>query len=221
MSWRWEDSEKEFKKAISLNPNYPTAHHWYEILLRSLGRLDEALAEIKHAQELDPLSPVFEVNIGAVYIMKGDLDSAMERSRRLVELDPNFPLAHQISGSVCLKQRRYAEAIAEFQQNVANDRSAYSLSYLGHAYAMAGRRDEALAVLKELDGKYNKRESLPQYQAGVYAGLGDKDQAFAWLEKGFQDKNGSLDFVVMETSFDPIRSDPRYADLLRRMGLRP
>jgi len=221
MSWRWEDSEKEFKKAISLNPNYPTAHHWYEILLRSLGRLDEALAEIKRAQELDPLSPVFEVNIGAVYVMKGDLDSAMERSRRLVELDPNFPLAHQISGSVCLKQRRYAEAIAEFQQNVTNDRSAYSLSYLGHAYAMAGRRDEALAALKELDGKYNKRESLAQYQAAVYAGLGDKDQAFAWLEKGFQDKNGSLDFVVMEVSFDPLRGDPRYADLLRRMGLRP
>lgn len=221
MSWRWEDSEREFKKAISLNPNYPTAHHWYEILLRSLGRLDEALAEIKRAQELDPLSPVFEVNIGAVYVMKGDLDSAMERSRRLVELDPNFPLAHQISGSVCLKQRRYAEAIAEFQQNVTNDRSAYSLSYLGHACAMAGRRDEALAVLKELDGKYNKRESLAQYQAAVYAGLGDKDQAFAWLEKGFQDKNGSLDFVVMEVSFDPLRSDPRYADLLRRMGLRP
>jgi len=91
MSWRWEDSEKEFKKAISLNPNYPTAHQWYEILLRSLGRLDEALAEIKRAQELDPLSPVFEVNIGAVYVMKGDLDSAMERSRRLVELDPTFP----------------------------------------------------------------------------------------------------------------------------------
>ena len=221
MSWRWAESEKEFKKAISLNPNYPTAHHWYEILLRSVGRLDEALAEIKRAQELDPLSPVLEVNIGAVYVMKGDLDSAMERSRRLVALDPNFPLAHQISGSVYLKQRRYAEAIAEFQQNVANDRSAYSLSYLGHAYAMAGRRDEALAVMKELDGKYNKRESLAQYQAAVYAGLGDKDQAFAWLEKGFQDKNGSLDFVVMEASFDPLRSDPRYGDLLRRMGLRP
>ena len=221
MSWRWAESEKEFQKAISLNPNYPTAHHWYEILLRSLGRLDEALAEIKRAQELDPLSPVLEVNIGAVHVMKGDLDSAMEHSRRLVELDPNFPLAHQISGSVYLKQRRYGEAIAEFQQNVANDRSAYSLSYLGHSYAIAGRRDEALAVLKELDGRYNKRESLAQYQAAVYAGLGDKDQAFAWLEKGFQDKNGSLDFVVMEASFDPLRSDPRYADLLRRMVLRP
>jgi serine/threonine-protein kinase len=220
-SWRWEESEKEFKRAISLNPNYPTTHHWYQILLRTLGREDEALAEIKRAQELDPLSPVFEVNIGMLYITKGDLDSAMEHSSRLVQLDPNFPLAHEISGMVYLKQRRYVEAIAEFQQNVAIDRTAYSLSYLGHAYGMSGRRNEALAALKELEGKYNKRESLAQYVAAVYAGLGDKDQAFAWLEKGFQDKSGLLDFVITEVNFDPLRSDPRYADLLRRMGLKP
>jgi hypothetical protein len=86
---------------------------------------------------------------------------------------------------------------------------------------MAGRRDEALVLLKDLEGKYNKRESLAQYVAAVYAGLGDKDQAFAWLEKGYQDRSGALDFVVMEASFDPLRSDPRFADLLRRMGLKP
>jgi tetratricopeptide (TPR) repeat protein len=153
--------------------------------------------------------------------MKGDLDSAMEHSRRLVELDPNFPTAHEISGKVYLKQRRYAEAIAEFQQNVQRDRTAYSLSYLGHAYGMAGKRDEALRALKELEGKYNKRESIGQYVAAVYAGLGNKDQAFAWLEKDLQDKSGQLDFVKMEVTFDPLRSEPRYADLLRRMGLRP
>ena len=179
------------------------------------------MAEIKLAQELDPLSPVFETNIGAVYIMKGDLASAMEHARRLMELDPNFPTAHEISGNVYLEQRRYAEAITEFQQNVANDRTAYSLSYLGHAYAMSGRREEALTVLKELEGKYNKRESIGQYVAAAYAGLGDKDQAFAWLERDFQNKSGQLDFVKMEVSFDPLRSDPRYADLLRRMGLKP
>jgi serine/threonine protein kinase/tetratricopeptide (TPR) repeat protein len=220
-SWRWAESEKEFKRAISLNPNYPTARHWYQILLGALGRDDEALAEIERALQLDPLSPVLEANIGDDYVRKGDFDSAMEHAKRLVQLDPNFALAHQIYGEVYLKQRRYAEAIAEFQQNVTNDRSAYSLSYLGHAYAMAGRRDEAVAVLKELEGMYNKRESLAQYQAAVYAGLGDKDQAFAWLENGFQARNATLDFLVTELTFDPLRSDPRYADLLRRMGLRP
>jgi tetratricopeptide (TPR) repeat protein len=220
-SWRWEESEKEFKRAISLNPNYPTARHWYQILLGVLGRDDEALAEIKRALELDPLSPILEVNIGEAYVRKGDLDSAMEHGKRLVQLDPNFPLAHQIYGLMYLKQRRYVQAIAEFQQNVTNDRSANSLSYLGYAYAMAGRRDEAVAVLKELEGMYNNRESLAQYQAAVYAGLGDKDQAFAWLEKAFQVRNGTLVFLVTDLTYDPLRGDPRYADLLRRMGLRP
>lgn len=220
-SWRWEESEKEFKRAISLNPNYPTARHWYQILLGALGRDDEALAEIKRALELDPLSPVIEVNIGEAYLWKGDLDSAMEHAKRLVQLDPNFPLAHHIYGLLYLKQRRYAQAIAEFQQDVTNDRSAFSLSYLGYAYAMAGRRDEAVAVLKELEDKYTKRESLPQYVAAVYAGLGDKDQAFAWLEKAFQARNATLVFLVTDLTFDPLRSDPRYADLIRRMGLRP
>jgi eukaryotic-like serine/threonine-protein kinase len=220
-SWRWEEAEKEYKRAISLNPNYPTAHHWYQILLGALGRGDEALAEIKRALELDPLSPVLEVNVGDDYVRKGDLDSAMEHAKRLVQLDPNFPLAHQIYGAVYLKQRRYAEAIAAYQQDVAKDRSAYSLSFLGYAQAVAGKRDEAVAVLKEIEGMYNRRESLAQYLAAVYAGLGDKDQAFAWLEKGFQGRNATLVFLVTELTYDPLRGDPRYADLLRRMGLKP
>jgi len=220
-SWRWEEAEKEFKRAISLNPNYPTAHHWYQILLEALGRNDEAFAEIKRGLELDPLSPVLEVNIGEAYVRKDDFDSAMEHAKRLVQLDPNFALAHQIYGLAYLKQRRYAEAIPEFKQNVTNDRSAFSLSNLGYVLAVAGRRDEAVAVLKELEGMYKKRESLAQYQAAVYAGLGDKDQAFAWLEKGFESRNATLVFVKFDLTFDPLRGDPRYSDLLRRMGLRP
>lgn len=219
-SWQWEEAEKEFKRAISLNPNYPTAHQWYQNNLRARGRLDEALAEIKRAQELDPLSPVIILNIATVLIMKDDLDAAMEQGKRLVELDPNFPLAHQPLGRVYIRQRRYAEAVAEFQQDVAADRTAYALANLGYAYAVAGRRDEAVAVLKELDEKYKRRESLGQYVALVYAGLGDTVQAFAWLEKDFQAHSGMLEFVVTNSLFDSIRSDPRYADLFRRMGLK-
>ena len=220
-SWRWEEAEKEFKRAISLNPNYPTARHWYSILLSALGRDDEVMAEIKRAQELDPLSGVLEVNIGEAYVKTGDFDSAMEHAKRLVQLDPNFALSHHIYGLAYLRQRRYAEAAAEFQQDVTKDRSAFSLSNLGYALAMAGRRDEAAAVLKELEGMYNRRESLAHYLAAVYAGLGDKDQAFAWIEKGFQARNGSLVFVKFDFTFDPLRGDPRYVDLLRRMGLKP
>jgi TolB-like protein/Tfp pilus assembly protein PilF len=220
-SWRWDEAEKEFKRAISLNPNYPTAHHWYEIHLRSMGRLDEALAEIRRAQELDPLSPTLYVNVSFVYFLKNDLGSALEQAKRGVDLDPNYPLAHQTIGRVYMKQHRYAEAVAEFQQDVATERTAHALKDLGNAYAVAGRRDEALAVLKELEEKYQKHESLGQYVAIVYAGLGDKDQAFAWLEKDFQAHSGELSSVIEEPGFDSVRGDPRYADLLQRMGLRP
>jgi eukaryotic-like serine/threonine-protein kinase len=217
-SWKWEEAEKEFKRAISLNPNYPTAHHWYQLYLRSRGRLDEALAEIKRAQELDPLSPILGVNISFVYLLKNDVGSAQEQAQRLVELDPNFPLAHEPLGRVRIKQQRYTEAIAAFQQDVATDRTAYALGNLGYAYAVAGRRDEALGILKELEEKYQRRESLGQYLALVYSGLGNKDQAFAWLERDFQAHSG---FVIEDLGFDSIRGDPRYADLLRRMGLKP
>jgi eukaryotic-like serine/threonine-protein kinase len=220
-SWQWEESEKEFKRAISLNPNYPTAHHWYQTYLRSMGRLDEALTEIKRAQELDPLSPIFEVNIATVYIKKGDLDAAMEHAKRLVELNPNYPLAHEPLGRVYLKLHKYEEAVVAFQKDVANDRTAYSLANLGHGYAIAGRRDEAMAVLKELEEKYQKREALGQYIAAVYVGFGDTAQAFAWLEKDFQARSGLLEFIIANSLFDSIRGDPRYADLLNRMGLRP
>jgi len=197
------------------------AHHWYEIHLRLLGRLDEALAEIKRAQELDPLSPTLYVNVSFVYFLKNDLGSALEQAKRGVDLDPNYPIAHQTIGRVYIKQRRYAEAVAEFQQDVAMDRTAHALKDLGNAYAVAGRRDEALAVVKELEEKYQKHESLGQYVALVYAGLGDLRQAFAWLEKDFQAHSGELSSVIEEPGFDPIRDDPQYADLLRRMGLRP
>jgi TolB-like protein/Tfp pilus assembly protein PilF len=220
-SWRWDEAEKEFKRAISLNPNYPTAHHWYEVHLRSMGRLDEALAEIKRAQELDPLSPVLYVNVSFVYFLKNDLGSAGEQAKRVLELDPNFPQAHESIGRVYLKQHRYQEAVAEFQQDVATERTAHVLKDLGNAYAVAGRRDEALAVLKELEEKYQKHESLGQYVALVYAGLGDPGQAFTWLEKDFQAHSGELSSVIEAPGFDPIRGDPRYTDLLRRMGLRP
>jgi serine/threonine-protein kinase len=218
-SWQWDESEKEFKRAISLNPNYPTAHQWYQSYLRATGRFDEALAEIKRARELDPLSPILGVNLATVYIRKGDLDSALAEAKRLVELDPNFPLAHAPLGKVYIKQRKYSEAVAAFELDVGLDRTAFALSSLGYAYAIAGRRDEALAVLKELEDKYKRRESLGQYIALVFAGFGNVEQVFAWLEKDFKARSGLLDYLITDPLFDSIRGDPRYADLLRRMGL--
>jgi TolB-like protein/Tfp pilus assembly protein PilF len=220
-AWEWAEAEKEYKRAISLNPNYPTAHQWYQNYLRTTGRFDEALAEIKRAQRLDPLSPILRVNLATVYLRMGNLELAMVEAKRLVELDPTFALAHEPLGKVFIKQRKYSEAIEAFQKDVAVDRTAFVLAHLGHAYAVAGRRDEAFAILQELEGKYQRHESPGQFIASVYVGLGDMEQAFAWLEKDFQVRSGFLEYVITNPLFDSIRSDPRYADLLRRMGLQP
>ena len=220
--WQWSKSEDEYKRAISLNPNYPTAHHWYSLLLRGEGRLDEALAQIKQAQQLDPLSPILELATATDYFEKNDIDSALIHGRRMLELNPNFPMGHEPAARVYLKQGRYAEAVSEFEKNVAADRTAYSLSTLGYAYALAGRRGEAFSILKELEERYARRESTGQYVAAVYVGLGDKDKAFAWLEKEFQNRGGNLptDLVGGVGFFNSLRDDPRYVDLVRRTGLR-
>ena len=221
--WQWSKSEEEYKRAISLNPNYPTAHHWYQLLLRGEGRLDEALTEIKQAVELDPLSPILELNFAQVYFEQNDFDSALIHARRVLELNLNFALGHESFGRVYVKQGRHAEAVAEFEKDVAVDRTAYALSNLGYVYGVAGRRVEALSVVTELEEKYAKHEALGQYIAAVYVGLGDRDKAFHWLEKEFQTHGGSLplDIVQVNGPFYSLRGDPRYTDLVARTSLKP
>jgi len=221
-AWQFEESGKEYKRAIELNPNYPTAHHWYSQYLVTMGRLDDAIAEIKRAQQLDPLSPVISAAAASTYRQKGDLDAAMEQCKGIIELDPTFRFAHACLGQVYQKQGRYGEAIGEFREAVeVSGRASENLSALGHCYAISGKRSEAMATLKELEEKYAKRESAAFNLAAVYAGLGEKDQAFAWLEKDFQARSGTLFQITFLPTFDTLRSDPRYADLLLRMGLRP
>jgi TolB-like protein/Flp pilus assembly protein TadD len=220
--WRWSETEEEYNRAISLNPNYATAHHWFSIYFRTRGRLDDSLREIKRAQELDPLSPVIGQNVAEVYLLKNDLNSAIAECQRIIELDPNFPGAHEELGFAYLKQRRYEEAIAEFQKTVELSGSASkNQGDLGYCYAVTGRRAEAQAILKELEVKYARREAIGQYLAEVYAGLGDKDQAFSWLERDFERGSGiRLPFIKWWFTFDDLRGDRRYADLVRRMGLK-
>jgi serine/threonine protein kinase/tetratricopeptide (TPR) repeat protein len=218
----WGEAEKEFKRAISLNPNYPTAHQWYNLYLRNMRRFDEALAEVKRAQELDPLSLVINANIARIYLAKGDVNSAIEQCKKTMELDPNFPIARELLGLGYLKLGRYSEAIAELKKAVdLSGRSKRYLSSLGYCYAILGKRAEALAIIKELEEKNSKGEAVGQALARLYTGLGDKDKAFAWLEKDFQAQTGLLPEIVWDEQFDSLRGDPRYVDLLRRMGLQP
>jgi len=220
--WQWEKAEEEFKRAFELNPSYPTAHQWYGLLLLDTGRLDEALKEGRRAQELDPLSLVISQNVSQAYATRGDLNSSIEQSRKVIDLDPRYPRGHQQLGIAYIKQGNYADAIAELRKAVdLSERDRYALASLGYGYAVAGRHAEALAILKELEAKHEKHEALGQDIAVVYAGLGDKDQAFAWLEKDFQARSGLLSRTRWQLPFESLRSDPRYADLLRRMGLNP
>jgi TolB-like protein/Flp pilus assembly protein TadD len=220
-SWRWAESERELKRAIELNPNYATAHHWYCLWLEVMGRSDEALGEIRRAQELDPLSPTINTNLARHYLKRGELDSAVNGCRKVIELSPNFPDAHRILALTYQKQGRHEEAIAELQKAAElSGRSSGTLGALGYGYAVAGGRSEALAILRELEDRYARREAHGASIAWIHAGLGDKDQAFAWLERNFQEGGGTLvNYILINPYLDTLSGDPRYADLLRRMGL--
>ena len=219
MSWQWADAEREYKRAIELNPNYATAYHWYSHVLRNLGRYDEALEIIKRGHEVDPLSSVVTVNLSEVYELQGDSRASIESAQKILEIDPNFAYAHIRLGTNYLKLGRDAESISNFQKGVElSNRASYALMNLGHGYGFIGKRDEATAIAKELEKRYANRQSPGVFVAAVYAGLGDKDKAFAWIEKDFQEK-GDLGFIKWRIAFESLRDDPRFKDLLRRMGL--
>ncbi|HET9789257.1 MAG TPA: tetratricopeptide repeat protein, partial [Pyrinomonadaceae bacterium] len=221
--WEWEEAEKAFKRAIEMSPNYPTVHHWYSLHLYDMRRHAEGCTAIKRANELDPLSLVIASNVANCYLIRGDLTSVIEESNRIIELDPNFPRGHETLGWAYLLQGRHPEAIIEIQKaiDLSFRRDRRPVRSLGYAYAMVGKRAEALAILRELQEKYGRHEGSALDVAVIYAGLGDKDQAFAWLERGFQDRSIRLARMNWELGFESLRSDPRFADLVRRMGLKP
>ena len=220
LDWDRVTAEKEFRRAIELNPNYPTAHHWYSRYLRGVGRQDEAFREIKRAEELDPLSLVIINNVAEMHIDRGDLNQASKEAQRLITLEPTFWPGHQTLAIVLVKQGRYAEALAETQKSVEYaNRSNAPLALLGHVYARLGRRSDAEAVVKELEKRYLDKQADGRDVAIVYAGLEDKDKAFEWLEKSFADRGVFLVFLRLEPLLEPLRSDPRWNDLERRVGI--
>src|SRR5678815_1759516 len=220
LDWDRTTAETEFRRAIELNPNYPTAHHWYSRYLRGVGRPDEAFREIKRAEELDPLSLVIINNVAENYIDRGDLNAAARESQRLIDLDPSFWPSHQTLAIVLVKQGRYADALTEVQKSVElANRSNAPLALLGHVYARMGRQGEAEAVIKELEKRYADKQADGRDLAVVYAGLDDKNKAFEWLEKSFKDRGVFLVFLKLEPLLEPLRSDPRWNDLERRVGI--
>ena len=218
--WQWSEAEKELKQAIHLNPNYPTAYHWYSIFLKNVGRNDEAAAMIKRAQELDPLSSVIAVNVSRMYQLQNNHEASIENSLKLIEIDPNFGPAYEYLAQSYLKLGRNAEAIAAAEKAVElSNRSSISVGDLGFVYASTKKPVEAMKLIRELEEKYARKEAIGQYIAPVYVGLGDKDKAFEWLEKDFQARNGKLVEIQWQIQFEPLRDDPRFKDLIKRMGL--
>ncbi|MGI8408674.1 MAG: tetratricopeptide repeat protein [Pyrinomonadaceae bacterium] len=218
--WQFAEAEKEYKRAIEMNPNYPTAYHWYSIFLKELGRNDEAAAAIKRAQQLDPLSSVIAVNISRLYQLQNNHEASIENSLKIIELDPNFGPAYEYLALSYLKVGRNAEAVSASEKATEiTKRSSITLGHLGYVYTATGKRTEAIAIIKELDDKYARKEANGQYIAYVYAGLDEKNKAFEWLEKDFQARNGKLSEIRWQIPFEPLRDDPRFKDLLKRKNL--
>jgi TolB-like protein/Flp pilus assembly protein TadD len=218
--WEWEEAEREYKRSIEINPNYPTVYHWYSISLKDAGRNDEAAGMIKKARELDPLSSVIGVNLVELYQLQGNHDAGIQTCLKILELDPNYPGAYEDLAISYASVGRHNESVAAGEKAAElSKRAGVTLGNLGYAYASAGKRNEALAVIKELEDKYARNEAIGVDIAGVYAGLGEKDEAFKWLEKDFQSRNGKLASTRWYVTFAGLWSDPRFASMLKRMGL--
>ena len=218
--WKAAESSREFRRAIELNPNYATAHHWYgnQNLLYT-GRFDEAIAEMKRAQELDPLSLIVNADLGDTYFYARQYDKAIEQLRKTIEMDQSFYYAHYELGMAYEMKGSYAEAITEYQKARQLNNDPRVLALLAHAYASSGRRDEALRILDQLK-EIEKQQYVAAYNfVIVYAGLGDHDQAFQWLEKSYQDHASRMTILQVDPFLDPLRSDPRFADLVQKVGL--
>src|SRR5713226_1669546 len=216
----FEEREKHFKRAMELNPSYAAAHLWYSRDLSSMGRLDEALKEIQRAQESDPLSLIINDNVGEVYEWARQYDRAIEQLRKTLEMDPNFARTHLDLGAVYQDKGMFDEAIAEFQKEreVGGENWPELRVPLQRAYEASGYRgyyQEQLRLLKE---RSKRSYVAPATIAMIYARLGDKESAFTWLEKAQRERAG-LFFIKVEPVYDPMRSDPRFRDLLHRAGL--
>jgi eukaryotic-like serine/threonine-protein kinase len=220
--WDWTGAEKELQRAIELNPSYALSHQWYGITLISVGRFEEAIAEGKRAMELDPLSLTINRSLGIAFFLARQYDQAIDQERKTLELDPNFILARDDLGYTCLQKSMYKEGIAEFEKALVTFPSnTGALSGLGYAYAVAGRRTVAQKVLDQLTELAKQKYVSPGSRASIYTGLGEKNKAFDWLEKGYEERSLRFSIVKANPIYDPLRSDPRFQDLLRRMNLRP
>jgi tetratricopeptide (TPR) repeat protein len=218
MDWDWGGAESAFRRAIELSPGYASAHHFLSLVLSALGRVDAAVASIRRARELDPLSLIIGTAVGRVHHFARQYDTAIEECRKTLEMDPAFAGAHLDLGLALLQKSMFSEAIGELSQALTLSAGrSIALAVLGYAYALAGDRVAGLQMLDQLHDRARRYDISSLHMAYVHIGLGNVDRAFEWLEKSYQEHAGLLVFLKVEPIFDPLRSDPRFAELLRRL----
>jgi len=223
--WDWLTAERECKRALDLDPSSVVSHSYYASYLIRVGRYDEALAETKRAQDLDPLSVRLSADVGYQLYFARRYDQAIEQFKKTIDMDPNYPATHARLGITYLQKGMYEEAILELEKARSLDNSperAGRFAWLAQAYAVSGHRDKAQQMLAELKEQAKQRRIPPINFAIIYTGLGDKDQAFSWLEKVYEERGGrELGEARVNPMFDSLRSDARFTDLLRRVNLAP
>jgi DNA-binding winged helix-turn-helix (wHTH) protein/TolB-like protein/Tfp pilus assembly protein PilF len=218
--WDWSGSEKEFKRALALNPNYATAHQWYAVWLMAQGKTAASLEEERRAQRADPLSIIIMTDTAQLLIYAGRHDEATKQAQRVLEIDAAFPLAHLYLAVAYIEKKDYPAATTEFQKVLAiNKEDPWALSGLAQAYVLVGQRGKSEAILRDLLQRARSQEDLTIELAKVYAQLGENDRAFAWLEKAYRNRTGSLILLNPVPDFQTLHHDPRFADLDRRIGL--
>jgi len=218
--WNWLEAQKEFKRSLELRPTYPTAHHWYAEYLMTMGRLDEALTTIKHAQELDPLSLIINVAIGWVLYYCREYDQAIAQLRKTLELEADYPITRWILGLVYRKMGLYELAIAEGAKAVdSSGGNPLMRATLAWTLASAGNTNEALKILFELADMAKQQYVSPYYLAGIHVGFGEYDRAFEFLEEAYKEKSHWLTYLHIDPSMDTLHDEPRFRSLVGSIGL--
>ncbi|MGH9455126.1 MAG: winged helix-turn-helix domain-containing protein [Terriglobia bacterium] len=218
--WDWPGVEREFVRALELNPNYDTAHHWFSHYLTAMGRNEESLAECRHALELNPTDVVLNQHLAWYYLMARQYHEAVSQCRKTLEMDKDFLQAHRVLGLAYLYGGQRREAIGAFQKALElTEGGPVAKALLAQAYALSNRIPEAKRALRELESQSQQRYVSSADIATVFGALGERDRAFQYLEKAYQEHSISLVNMKVDPAFDGVRSDPRFQDLLRRIGL--
>jgi len=217
--WDWQTAEKEYLRAIQLDPNYATAHHWYAEHLMWLGRFDEAFRESERARQLDPLSMIIAADNGVILYFSRQYDRAMEKFRSVLAMEPNFSRTGMVTYAY-VEKGMFAEALADIEQRRrVNGDGPWSWSALAYIYGRSGQQVQARRALGKLE-QLNRRQQIdPATIAWGYIAVGDKEQALVWLEKAYAQHSNALTTIKVEPGYDSLRNDPRFQDLLRRVGL--